>query len=666
LGDLSDTVYRGVFAQAPDAIVVVDRTGKILEANSQVEQLFGYGRLELLGQPIEILVPERLRTGHVSLRDGFTAHPHTRPMGQGLELFGRRKDGTEIPIEVALAPLDTEDGQVFLAMVRDVTHRKKAERALRESEHRLAAIFAHAPDGILAVDSAGRIVEANQQVEQLFGCQRADLIGQAIERLIPDRFHPSHVKQREAYVIHPHTRAMGQGMELFGRRADGTEFPIEVGLAPMEGEERPVFLAIVRDVTFRRKAEQAIRESERRLGAILNNTQAVIYLKNLDGRYLLVNRRFEEVFHLRAEGVIGKDDRALWPPQMAEFYIANDRKVLEAGRSLQFEETAQQDDGQTHIYVSLKFPLLDLDGRAYAVGGVSTDITDRKRAEELLRETRDQLERRVAERTQELRAANAELAAANRKIIEDQTKLIQAEKMSSIGLLASGVAHEINNPLSGMMGLVKSLSQGTVPEARRKEYFDTVQEALERIRTTVKGLLDYSRQRPPQPERLDVGEIANACLRLINPALNQKRLTAQIHVEPQANFVYADRSQLMQALMNVLLNSVHATPAEGCIDVTTTHMNGRVLIRVRDSGHGISKENLPRVSDAFFTTKPEGQGTGLGLAITLGVVKANGGELDIESEPGKGTTVTLALPSGNESDAQGRSNGPATYPRPLP
>ena len=253
---------------------------------------------------------------------------------------------------------------------------------------------------------------------------------------------------------------------------------------------------------------------------------------------------------------------------------------------------------------------------------------------------------RERRRAQELREARDRLAEINTRLIDEQAQRIQVEKLSSIGLLASGVAHEINNPLSGVMGCVKSLRDGTVAEERRAEYFSTVTEGLERIRQTVRGLLDYARQRPPAPTEVDVHEVMETSTRLVQPALHKKRVTTEIRVASGAVHVHADRAQLMQVLVNLLLNAAEASSADQTItlDARPEPTAGGVKLTVRDEGCGIPEDIKDRICDPFFTTKPEGTGTGLGLSVSLGIVRNHGGELTFESEEGAGTTAVVRLP----------------------
>jgi two-component system NtrC family sensor kinase len=493
-------------------------------------------------------------------------------------------------------------------------------------------LFELAPDAILVVDQDGRLLRVNAQAERIFGYARGEVVGQPLEIFIPERLRAAHVGHRTGFARQPRTRDMGLGMELIGRRKDGTEFPVSVALAPVVLDDRPGVIAIARDVTAQKATDRALRESEHRLAAILDNTDALVSLRGRDGRYQFINRRYEQLVGIDRTSLLARPVTALWSPPIAAIGEAHDAAVLATGRPQQFEEVVPHGDGP-HTYVSVKFPLVDADCHAYAVCTVATDITDRKRAEESLQRAHDELEARVAERTQEL-------SDANQRLREEQEKLIRAEKLSSLGVLASGVAHEINNPLSGVMGLVKSLRDGAVAEARKEQYFSTILDGLERMRLTVQGMLDYARLRPPSRAAFDAREMIESCLRLIAPATRKKDLEVEVAV-PAGHPLLADRSQLMQAVVNVVMNAVYVAPVGSMIRVSLVDGPARIGICITDQGPGIADPDLARICDPFYTTKPEGEGTGLGLAITQNILAAHGGELAIDSAVGRGTTVTL-------------------------
>jgi PAS domain S-box-containing protein len=255
-------LFEKLFEASPDAIVVTDAEGRITSINPQVERLFGYDRAELIGQDVEILVPERFRQAHPGHRNAYGAHASVRPMGAGLDLFGRRKDGSEFPVDIMLSPMETAEGRVVISVIRDISDRKKAQEAVRRSEAQFRALFEFSPDAIIASDSEGRITEVNARVESMFGYERNELLGQPIDSLVPERFRQTHPARRKEYASAARVRPMGAGLDLYGRRKDGSEFPADIMLGPVETEDGRIVLSVIRDLTEKREAEEALRRSE--------------------------------------------------------------------------------------------------------------------------------------------------------------------------------------------------------------------------------------------------------------------------------------------------------------------------------------------------------------------------------------------------------------------
>jgi len=370
------SALQGFLEAAPDAIVVVDSEGRIAIVNQLTEKMFGYGREELLGKPVEFLVPERYRGQHVNDRTEYFREPRTRPMGEGRELSGRRKDGSEFAVEISLSPLVTESGTLVISIIRDTTQRRQAESKFR-------GLLESAPDAIVVVDRTGRIWIVNSQTERLFGYHRDELIGQPIEVLVPERFHKVHVADRNEYFGAPKTRPMGGASSvLTGRRRDGSEFPVEISLSPMQTEEGLLVSAAIRDITERMKVEAKFR-------SFLEAAPDAILIVNRSSQIVLLNSQAEKLFGFRREDLLGKPVETLVPERFRHRHSAHregfflDPRVRPMGSGLELFGVRA---GGTEFPVEISLSPIETE-EGTLVSAAIRDISERKLAETKLRQS---------------------------------------------------------------------------------------------------------------------------------------------------------------------------------------------------------------------------------------------------------------------------------------
>ncbi len=449
----------------------------------------------------------------------------------------------------------------------------------------------------------------------------------------------------------------------------------------------------------RNRTEQALHDTQVRFQGFLDNTTAMIYLKDTEGRYLMVNGHFERVMRLCSEEVVGRRDAELFDSVAALPLHENDLQVIESGEAREFEELVPQDDG-VHTWLSVKFPLRGRDGEIMAVGNISTDISGRIRTEEDLQMAYSSLEQRVEERTsalsntliqmekeidqriqvqEALEHEQQEQKQLIARLEEAQGQLLQSEKMAAIGQLAAGVAHEINNPVGYINSNISTLRQyvedlkklldaygrlegemersdqqleaiGRIKEEIDFDYLqedidsllDESMEGVGRVRQIVRDLKDFSHADQGEWETADLHQCLDSTLNVVWNELKYKAEVVKEYGELPPVTCLA--SQISQVFMNLLVNAAHAIKDRGVITIRTGDAGDRVWVEVCDTGSGISEEQQKRIFEPFFTTKPVGKGTGLGLSLSYGIVEKHGGSIDLHSVPGEGSRFRIWLP----------------------
>jgi PAS domain S-box-containing protein len=596
--------FRLLVESAPSGLLLVDQAGRVEMVNQVVERLFGYERAELIGKSVELLVPESSRSGHAVEREQFMRQPSARPMGEGRDLHGRRKDGSVFPVEIGLNPIQTPEGPRVLAFVVDITERKLAELLLRQREEQYRRLVEVSPVVIL-INRGDRVVFINDQGVKLFGADRPDPI---IGKSLFDLFHPDdHVFIRERmHRLVEGTRAVPLVEERI-IRLDGSTADVEVTAARFVDHEGVAIQVVLRDITDRKQAEAALRASEERFKAFMDHSPAMAYMKDEQGRYVYMNEPLERLLcdQTRRESVDweGKTDEAFWPAETARQFRANDTEVLSTNKPLtRVEQTTDPRGGGQH-WLSFKFPLVDPQGTKY-LAGVSVNVTEEKRLEAQLRRT---------------------------------------ERIAELGTLASGMAHEIGTPMNVILGRAEYLLQKTADESMKKG-LSTIITQVERITRVMNQLLAFARRKPRERCPVDLQELIEDGLDMFHERLSRHHIAVERTVDGSLPTIVADRDQLMQVLINLIVNSLHAMDQGGTLRLIATKAGDQVLLEISDTGQGIPPDVLSKVFDPFFTTKEFGKGTGLGLTVVKGIVEEHGGTISVDSRVGEGTTVAILLP----------------------
>lgn len=479
-----------------------------------------------------------------------------------------------------------------------------------------AALIRSALDSIIIADDKGRVLEFNPAAEKTFGYTRAEVLGAPVPTSLGWTLPKEAVDAWWALIRDGDTRYLNKRLETVGRRKDGSVFPVELTVCETRQDERRLWAAYVRDLSERRKAEAAARESELRLQAFLENAPVGMYLKDAEGRYLLCNREMERVFQRPLSEVVGRSAADVFGEDEAAMIAAFDRQVLDSGKPLTVEEQLPDQDAYEWTMV-VRFPIF-LDGKPAQIGGFDIDITEQKRADAELRRSRE--------------------------------ALYQSEKLSALGTLLAGVAHELNNPLSVVVGQSLILQDETSRLPELSDRATKIRKAAERCARIVRTFLAMARRRPPLKTRVDLKEVIRAALEISEYGLRTSGVSVRLQMPDDLPPIWADGDQIHQVLVNLIVNARQAMErVDGPRELTLTAVERsmsearRVEITVSDTGPGVPIDLRTRIFEPFFSTKTQGEGTGVGLSLSLGIAQEHGGYLVLD-ETESGASFTIVLP----------------------
>ncbi len=588
------TRRRILFDQSLDGIVVLDVDARVVEANQRFAEMLGY-------------TPEEVRELHTWDWDKNFPPEKLLEMGRNVDEKGfhletkhTRKDGSVLDVDLSINAAMFGGQKLIFCVCRDITQRKKMEEALNLQRAYFQQLFDNSPDAIVLIDMNNRIIQANRGFEMLFGYPAEEVKGQSIrELLVPEKnAQDASVSLQRIFAGEVIRR------ESVRRRKDGSLVDVSILGYPIRFNGGFVGAYIIyTDITKRKKAEEALKQAAEEWRNTFDSITDAISIHDRDFRIQRANKAFADMFHMEISQVIGKHCYELHggnkpisgcphqqtlttkKPAAAEFYESHLGKHL-------LESTS---------------PIFDKQGEVIGTIHVTRDITAQKQQNE---------------------------------------RLMMADRLASLGELAAGTAHELNNPLTSIIGFSQLLREKDIPEDIREDVEFIYNEA-QRAANVTKNLLTFARRHTPVKQLSQINNIIEDVLKLRTYELKVNSIEVKKRLAPNLPEIMVDYFQMQQVFLNIIINAEYfMTEAhkKGTLTITTEKQNGNVVISIADDGPGISEENLRRIFDPFFTTKPAGKGTGLGLSICHGVVTEHGGHIYARSEFGKGATFIIELP----------------------
>ena len=590
----SEERFRSIVENSHDGIMILDDAYRFIYVNGELCRMSGYSREEIIGQDFPNFLDEESKQLVV---ERYIRRQRGEEVPPRYEFNFVRKDGQKRRVEISSSVLRDSAGKVrTVAQILDITERQRAEEAFKLQRAYFQQLFDNSPDAIALLDDADRVINANKGFETLFGYRAEEIKG----RLINDIVIPEDRIEEASAISWDALNKKVVRKETVRKRKDGSLVDVSVLGYPIRfGDKTVGVFAIYCDIT-ERKLQQAYFQQ------LFDNSPDAIAMWDGSGRVVQVNKGFETLFGYQAEEAKGRliNDIVI-PEDRIEEASALSRGVLN-NEVLRKETVRKRKDGSLVDVSLLHFPV-QFGDKTVGVYTIYTDITELKRMEQ---------------------------------------QLLITDRLASVGELAAGIAHELNNPLTSVIGFSQLLLDRDVSDDIKKD-IEIVYSEAQRAADVVKNLLTFARKHTPVKQMMNINGIIERVLKL--RVYDQRVSNIQVITKfaPDLPETMADYFQLQQVFLNIAINAEYFMAEAhhgGILTITTEKVGDIIKVSFTDDGPGIAKENLVRLFDPFFTTKKIGKGTGLGLSISHGMITEHGGRIYAESELGKGATFIVELP----------------------
>ncbi len=603
---------RTIVEMGNDGILVCDGKDEIVFANQIAAKITEYPQDELVGKGLSALLGDENRTLLEDIQTNGGKHDQThRAEMQIVTARGKVKEA-----EVCIASAETNGKGKTYVYLRDITERKRLEREIKESEQRYRDLFERGQHGMFISTKEGRLLDCNPAWLEMMGYHSKE------EFLKIDITKDLYVNPEDRRTFQ---RLIGKNgfvrdLEVEFKRKEGRKITLLLTAHPIRNEKGEIicYQGLNIDIIERKKMINEISQSNEFLTKLIASSGDGIIAADMKGNIIIFNKAAEDLLGYKARELVGKVNIVnLYPPGGAKEIMRKlrSKEYGGVGKLTPQQVTLVSKSGE-HIPIQLSASLVfDEQGRELSSVGFFTDLRPRIKMEKELEET--------------------------------HLQLVNSEKMASLGKLAAGIAHEINNPLGGILiysSLLMEELEGGDPRAQDLERI--VQEAT-RCKEIVKSLLEFSRQTEPKMEPTDINKaITDGLFFLENQALFHN-IDIIKNLAPLLPRVRGNASQLKQVFMNIIVNAAETMQGNGILAITTGLSEDQkgIWIEFADTGEGIPKENLSRIFDPFFSTKEVGKGTGLGLSTSYGIIEGHGGRIDVKSQVGRGSTFRIELPT---------------------